>query len=230
ECMMKKWSASAYAFFHPIPAIEYHHGCKCHVFSCAAKECEQGIACYLDTTDKESMGNMRKHIRSCWGTDVLDMADNIENLESARRLVKAHQNNRTITSMFECLKGKGAVTYSHHAHTKTEMCLRPFNIVKDHGFNCLMKTGHPAYYPPHPMTISCDAKTIFAKTCQQIAKLLQEYDGELNFATDAWTSPNHQVFITFMVHFIHDGHPICMLLDFIEVAKSHSGDNLAEAF
>lgn len=91
------------------------------MFSCAVKGCKQGIACYLDTTDKESTGNMRKHIHSCWGANVLDMANNIENLESARKLVKAHWNNGTITSMFQHWKGKGAITYSHCAHTKTEM-------------------------------------------------------------------------------------------------------------
>lgn len=60
--------------------------------------------------------------------------------------------------------------------------------------------------------------------------MLQEYDGNLNFATDAWTSPNHKAFVAFTVHFEHEGAPISMLLDLVEVAKSHSGVNLAEAF
>jgi hypothetical protein len=59
---------------------------------------------------------------------------------------------------------------------------------------------------------------------------LQEYDGALNFAIDAWTSPNHKAFVAFTVHFEHEGTPISMLLDLVEVAKSHSGVNLAEAF
>jgi hypothetical protein len=32
------------------------------------------------------------------------------------------------------------------------------------------------------------------------------------------------------VHFVHNGEPICLLLDLVEVAKSHSGVNLASAF
>ena len=59
---------------------------------------------------------------------------------------------------------------------------------------------------------------------------MQEYDGNLNFATDAWTSPNHKAYVTFTVHFERDGDPISMLLDIVKVAKSHSGVNLAEAF
>ncbi len=70
--------------------------------------------------DKESMGNMCKHVWSCWGTDVLDMADDGENLENARKIVKAYRSNGTITSMFKRQKGKSAVTYSHRAHMKTE--------------------------------------------------------------------------------------------------------------
>jgi hypothetical protein len=59
---------------------------------------------------------------------------------------------------------------------------------------------------------------------------VKEYDGALNFATDAWTSPNHKAFIAFTVHMEHEGVPISMLLDLVEVAKSHTGENLAEAF
>ena len=60
--------------------------------------------------------------------------------------------------------------------------------------------------------------------------MLQEYEGQLNFATDAWTSPNHKAFVAFTVHFVHEGVPVSMLLDLVEVAKSHSGVNLAAAF
>jgi hypothetical protein len=52
----------------------------------------------------------------------------------------------------------------------------------------------------------------------------------LNFATDAWTSPNHKAYVAFTVHFAHEGAPVSMLLDLVEVAKSHTGVNLAVAF
>jgi hypothetical protein len=63
-----------------------------------------------------------------------------------------------------------------------------------------------------------------------MAKMLQEHKGQLNFATDAWTSPNHKAFIAVTVHFEIDGEPMCMLLDLLEVASSHSGTNLAAVF
>jgi hypothetical protein len=41
---------------------------------------------------------------------------------------------------------------------------------------------------------------------------------------------NHKAYVAFTVHFEHEGIPISMLLDLVEVTKSHSGVNLAEAF
>ena len=43
-------------------------------------------------------------------------------------------------------------------------------------------------------------------------------------------SPNHKEYVAFTVHFKHEGAPVSMLLDLVEVAKSHSGENLAAAF
>ena len=48
---------------------------------------------------------------------------------------------------------------------------------------------------------------------------MQEYNGKLNFATDAWSSPNHKAFVAVSVHFEHNGEPVSMVLDVVEVAK-----------
>jgi len=52
----------------------------------------------------------------------------------------------------------------------------------------------------------------------------------LSYATDAWTLPNHKAYVAISVHFEKDGVPVSMLLDIVEVARSHSGLNLAAAF
>lgn len=52
----------------------------------------------------------------------------------------------------------------------------------------------------------------------------------MSFATDTWTSPNHRVFIALTVYFEHDGTMVCLLLDILELAISHTGHNLAIAF
>jgi hypothetical protein len=103
-------------------------------------------------------------------------------------------------------------------------------MVEDPGFHILMKTGRPDYYIPSASTVGRDIKMVFAKSRSRIAKILQSYPGKLNFATDAWTSPNHKAFIAVTVHLEMDGMPLSFLLDMIEVARSHSGVNLAVAF
>src|SRR5882757_4068599 len=60
--------------------------------------------------------------------------------------------------------------------------------------------------------------------------LTQEHEGALSFATDAWTSPNHKAYVAVTVHFENKGVSVVMLLDIVEVARSHSGFNLAAAF
>lgn len=60
---------------------------------------------------------------------------------------------------------------------------------------------------------------------------VQGYPGKFNFATDAWTSPNHRAFIAITIHLAPNGsHPTRFVLDVVELAKSHSGKNMAEAF
>jgi hypothetical protein len=58
----------------------------------------------------------------------------------------------------------------------------------------------------------------------------QSFNGKLNFATDAWTLPNHKVYVALTVHLKCKGNPLSMLLDVVEVLKTHSGVNLAIAF
>ena len=55
-------------------------------------------------------------------------------------------------------------------------------------------------------------------------------DRALSFGTNAWTSPNHKVYVAVMVHFEQNGEPMCLLLDLVEVATSHSRRNLAAVF
>jgi hypothetical protein len=63
-----------------------------------------------------------------------------------------------------------------------------------------------------------------------MAHKLQEHDGKLNFVMDCWTSPNHRVFMAMTVHLEIHGDPLCILLDIIKIARSHSGSMLAEEF
>ncbi|PPQ87888.1 hypothetical protein CVT26_011638 [Gymnopilus dilepis] len=93
-----------------------------------------------------------------------------------------------------------------------------------------MKTGRPHYWIPSASTVGHDVRLVFARTRERIGKILQEYNRKLNFTTDAWTSPNHYAYIALTVTFVVKGHPVSLVLDIVELPKSHSGINLAAAF
>lgn len=178
---MKDWTSNIYAFYAPVPAIEYVDGPH-----------------FLDKADKASTSDMRKHIKSCWGKDILKMVSEAARLDVARDVVKDCTVNGSITKAFKC-KGKGT-TYSTRPHSAAETWyvyslpglvnltrlhfsaeivrwvaekLQPYQIVSDRAFQCLMKTGRPGYYLPHPSTVSRDVKVMFAATRKQIAQMLQ---------------------------------------------------------
>ncbi|KAI0359343.1 hypothetical protein OH77DRAFT_1372462, partial [Trametes cingulata] len=200
ERLRAEWTSPVYAFYHPEPEIEYVKGRRSHVFRCLAKGCKHRCRRFLDKGDASSTSNLRRHVRKCWGAESLKEADKAADVDEVReKIVGGLLRDGRITMSFK-RKG-GAVTYSHRNHTKAEtrteivkwVCesMRPFSIVRDRGFQCLMKTGRPGYWIPSPSTIGRDVKVIFSKTRDRIARLLQEYEGDLSFATDAWTSPNH---------------------------------------
>ncbi|KAG1749457.1 hypothetical protein EDB19DRAFT_1629468, partial [Suillus lakei] len=244
ERLMKEWTSPVYAFFNPTPRIVEINGRRAHEFKCDARGCKTTIQRFLDKKDARSTGNMRKHVKSCWGDAALTAADDAKDAKEVQtKIVTGILRDGSITESFE-RKGKGKVTYAHRQHTRTETrselvrwvseSLRPFEIVKDRAFQSLMKTGRPEYYIPSPTTVARDVKLVFARTCQRIAKMLQvsffaitiyhtnpthkEYDGKMNFTTDGWTSMNHHAFVAFSVHLEHQGVPLSFPLDIIEVA------------
>ena len=124
-----------YAFFEPMPSIEYVNGWRSHVFKCMGKGCKQRVRCYLDKGDAKSTSNMAKHA-----------AQDAKSAGAARvGVIKSLLRPGTITSSFE-RKSKGKVTYSHR-------------------------------------------------------------------------QPNHKAFVAVSVHLEHEGKPLAMVLDVVEVAQ-----------
>ena len=112
--------------------------------------------------------------------------------------------------------------------------MRPFEVVNDHSFQSLMMTGRPVYHLPHARTVARNVTLVFARTKERIAEMLQvrlykahekrsqhyqNYNGKLNFATDAWMAPNHRAFITVTMHLEQQGVPLALPLDIIEVSR-----------
>ncbi|KAI1789155.1 hypothetical protein LXA43DRAFT_893256, partial [Ganoderma leucocontextum] len=234
EQMQKRWRSPIYGFFKPEVLVDYKDDRWSHLFQCMAKGCSVQIRRFLDTGDHTSSGNLFKHTWACWTDAVIDHAVELNDAETVRKkLVKPRAQSKSITDFWNA-KGQKKVQYSHRPLTKTQTrCvwvaedLRSFKMVLDRGFLMIAKLGRPGYYVPSPSTVFWDVKVVFVATCKHLVKMLQAYPGKLSFATDIWTSPNHRSFIAVTVHLELKGRPLRMLLDLIELAKSHSGVNLA---
>ncbi|KAF8258464.1 hypothetical protein EI94DRAFT_1429440, partial [Lactarius quietus] len=226
--LSKKWDAPIYVFFKPSATIEYVDRRKAHIFKCGAARCRcksKYVRRFLYTGDASSTSNMCRHAKICWGDETVTAADSTGSLHLAHlTLATKKKGSGSITSAFEQV-GKGKIMYSQHAHTRLEA-----RIVNDHAFRSLMKTGQPESFIPSTESLSRDIKNAFVSARGHIAKMLQEYNGKLSFATNAWTSPNHKVYVAVTVHLEREGKALSMLLDVIEVPKSHSGRNLATTF
>jgi hypothetical protein len=82
--------------------------------------CKYKCKRFLDKGDSNSTGNLRKHVKSCWGDEALKVAEAAENVGVARdKVIGGFIVTGSITVSFE-RKGKGKVTYSNRQHTKAE--------------------------------------------------------------------------------------------------------------
>ncbi|KAF4618847.1 hypothetical protein D9613_009691 [Agrocybe pediades] len=257
ERLSQEWTSNIYGFFSPTVKIAEINGRRAHEFECSAEHCKgHGVNArivrrFLDKGDAKSTSNLKRHAIRCWGETLVEQAMKAANVESIREGLKdAKLVDGSITAVFK-RNGKGKITYSHRQHTASQTraeivrwvseSMRPFNIVEDRGFKCLMLTGRHNYRLPSRVTVARDVKRVFKKARKRIAKMLQcqmtylyfpgqDYDGALSFGTDAWTSPNSKAYVAVTVHYETDGVPQCLLLDIAEVARSHTGLNLAIAF
>jgi hypothetical protein len=153
----------------------------------------------------------------CWGPDAVRQT----------ATGTAPQENLS-GSIFEAFArhGQQPVQVSHRSHTTIEARAhivkwitesnRPTAIINDRELRTLLTAGRPKLELPSAYTVRHD--------------ILQNHPGRLHFATDTWTSPNHQAICAWTVHLEHDGQPLSFLLDIIDIPESHTGATLAREF
>ncbi|TFY54699.1 hypothetical protein EVJ58_g8703 [Rhodofomes roseus] len=186
--MQRKWTAPAYAFFWPDPAIEHIDGRRIHTFRCANTGCKHDVQRYLASKDATSTGNLRKHIKKCWGVEALEAADWMSTASKAKESIEKYKRTQDIKVAFGAASQK-SFHYSTIQHTPTETraeivrwvaeSMRPFNIVKDRGFDCLIKTGRPEYKLPSLTTVGRDVRKVFTRVQGRAASWLQASMDEL---------------------------------------------------
>ncbi|KAJ7811787.1 hypothetical protein B0H14DRAFT_2378101, partial [Mycena olivaceomarginata] len=148
-------------------------------------------------SDRSSTSNLKKHAETCWGKEVVKA-----------RLTGGVNNSPRDSNIFASFArtGQRPVKASHRAHTEPE-------------FRELLLAGRPEHTIPSRRAIGRDLNEAFDRCSQRIVNLLENYNGRLSFATDAWTSPNHRAFVAWTVHLQHEGQPLVFLLDVFEVPE-----------
>ncbi len=91
---------------------------------CVAGRCKgkngRDVRRFLDKGDRKSTSNLRKHAKTCWGSEAVEAADNTCDVDAAREILsKAKKRDGSITTEFKRI-GKGKVTFSARQHTTTE--------------------------------------------------------------------------------------------------------------
>ena len=95
-------------------------GWRAHEFKCCKGQCNATVRWFLDTKDAGSTGNLCKHIKKCWGNEVMSTADMAKDADEVQStIVPKFLKDESITAIFE-RKAKGRVTYSHHPYTRSE--------------------------------------------------------------------------------------------------------------
>ncbi|KAJ3833742.1 hypothetical protein F5878DRAFT_492977, partial [Lentinula raphanica] len=99
----------------------------------------------------------------------------------------------------------------------------------------LQKEGRPNNYVPGKDTVARDVKKLYLAAKEHLAKELQAYEYLIPVELDCWSSPNHRAFMSVMIHIFRNSDEngaeelTAVLLDFVELPCSHSGENMAEA-
>ncbi|CAB5213516.1 unnamed protein product [Rhizophagus irregularis] len=107
----------------------------------------------------------------------------------------------------------------------------PFTTVESPEFGYLINICNPSARIPTADTVKNDILKIFKNYQTKIQNLLQNVPGKISFALDAWTSPNILGFLGITCHYIDANWKLRdILLDFVYLEGSHSGENLANAF
>lgn len=120
--LSEEWRAPIYAFFEPLPAIEYmgKRNSRVHTFKCTLATCKRPFVWwYLDTTDRRLTVNMRNHAWACWGKETVTGADNLGDVDAARKLMKGDSQS-SITDAFKRIP-LSKISYSQRQHTNTQI-------------------------------------------------------------------------------------------------------------
>ena len=95
----------------------------------------------LSTPRTPSTGNMRRHVKTCWGEDALNTADKAKDINEAwTKVVQDILRDSSITTPFK-QKDKQSVTYSSRPYMQSKIRWDVDNNVSGIGYWCNVLKG-----------------------------------------------------------------------------------------
>ncbi|KAJ3832579.1 hypothetical protein F5878DRAFT_499240, partial [Lentinula raphanica] len=194
-----------YAFFHAEPDIEFGKDNTADYVVYRCINCGEKVRQGMKTGDRENSpvmkGNLREHVKKCWGQEALDAVSDTT-LEKARAAVRESKKKKqttltvvvsTVQSWFKSFSTRPPEREKIRVVTARWVAesARPFLIVQDRGYRWLQKEGRPKHYVPNNDMVSRDVKKLYAASKIQLRNELQEYEYLIPVELDCWTSPNH---------------------------------------
>ncbi|CAB5351658.1 unnamed protein product [Rhizophagus irregularis] len=108
---------------------------------------------------------------------------------------------------------------------------QPFTVVESPEFRYVIQICNAEAQIPTADTIKSDILKLYKSYHINIQNILQNTPGKISFALDAWTSPNVIGFLGITGHYIDaDWNIKDILVDFVNLSGSHSGENMANMF
>lgn len=106
-----------------------------------------------------------------------------------------------------------------------------FTIVEEPDFINFIHSLHPTTKIPSADTIKSYISNFYKTDKEKVQKILSNIPGKISFTIDCWTSPSAKSFLSITAHYINkDWELQHILLDFIEMFDSHTGQHLKETF
>jgi len=106
-----------------------------------------------------------------------------------------------------------------------------FTIAEEPDFIKFIHSLHPTAKIPSADTIKSHISNFYRTDKEKVQNILLNIPGKISFTIDCWTSPSVKSFLSITAHFIDKDWKLQhILLDFLEMFDSHTGQNLKETF
>ncbi|CAB4440772.1 unnamed protein product [Rhizophagus irregularis] len=162
-----------------------------------------------------STTNITKHLKNVHSIQQETQSTGVNVLEMLKAPKWSYDHNEMINNLVKW------IVIKQHA----------FTIAEEPEFINFIHSLHPTAKIPSADTIKSHISNFYRTDREKVQNILLNIPGKISFTIDCWTSPSVKSFLSITAHFIDKDWKLQhILLDFLEMFDSHTGQNLKETF